>query len=84
MWAGLFGVNSVDHLPYVFTEHGAVIVAGDSGSGIMKGDALGRIVAEACNDENGNAEAELFGGIPYRIDRLHYRCREVELEEWLL
>ncbi len=81
MWAGLFGINSIDHLPYVFAESGVVVVAGDSGSGIMKGDAIGRIAAGVCE---GSDEARLYGGASYSVGRLHYRDRKVEQEKWLL
>ena len=58
MWAGLYGYNTIDNLPYVFAENGLVVVGGDSGSGVMKGDSLGRVVDAVYRGGEG-AEAEL-------------------------
>lgn len=83
MWGGLYGYNTVDNVPFVFAEHGLVVVGGDSGSGVMKGDSLGRI-ADAVYREGDRAEAELYGGATYRASKLGFRSRDVEREEWLL
>ena len=83
MWAGLYAYNTLDNLPYVFTEHGLIVVGGDSGSGVMKGDSLGRIV-DAVYRDGEHAEAILYDGTPYRASKLGFRSRDVEREEWLL
>jgi glycine/D-amino acid oxidase-like deaminating enzyme len=83
MWAGLYGINTLDYLPYVFMECGAIIVCGDSGSGVMKADALGRIV-DAMYREGENATAYLYPNIPYDVRKLSYRQRNVEREEWVI
>jgi FAD-dependent oxidoreductase domain-containing protein 1 len=83
MWAGLYAYNTLDNMPYVFAEHGLVVVGGDSGSGVMKGDSLGRIVDAVYRDGEG-AEAVLYDGTPYRASKLGFRSRDVEREEWLL
>ena len=44
-WAGYYADHLVDSHPIVDRIGGAIVVGGDSGSGIMKGDALGRIAA---------------------------------------
>lgn len=83
MWAGLYGYNTVDYIPYVFVEDGLIVVGGDSGSGVMKGDSLGRVV-EAVYREGPKAEAVLHGGVHYRASKLGFRNRDVEREEWVL
>lgn len=83
MWAGLYSYNTLDNMPYVFSGEGLIVVGGDSGSGVMKGDSLGRIV-EAVYAGGDGAEAELFGGDEYRASKLSFRKRDVEPEEWIL
>ena len=81
MWAGLYSYNTVDYLPFVFREDNLIVVGGDSGSGIMKGDALGRIVDAVYREEE---EAVLFGDTPYKVSRLSFDRRNVEREEWVI
>jgi len=83
MWAGLYSYNSLDNLPYVFSEDGLIVVGGDSGSGIMKGDSLGRIV-NTVYQRGSDAEAELYGGRRYKPSKLSFDRRDVEREEWVL
>jgi glycine/D-amino acid oxidase-like deaminating enzyme len=83
MWAGLYGYNTVDNMPYVFAESGLVVVGGDSGSGVMKGDSLGRIV-DAVYRGGEEADAVLYDGTPFRASKLGFRSRDVEREDWLL
>ncbi|HUK80554.1 MAG TPA: hypothetical protein VLU91_07830, partial [Nitrososphaerales archaeon] len=81
MWAGLFAYNAFDYLPFVFRESNLIVVGGDSGSGMMKGDSLGRIVDSVYRDEE---EARLYGGIQYRTSKLSFDKRDVEREEWVI
>jgi len=83
MWAGLYSYNTLDNLPYVFGGEGFVVAGGDSGSGVMKGDSLGRIV-DAVYREGEQADAELYGGRRYRASKLGFERRDVEREEWVL
>jgi glycine/D-amino acid oxidase-like deaminating enzyme len=83
MWAGLYSYNTIDNMPYVFEQNGVIAVGGDSGSGVMKGDAIGRVV-EAVYREGEDASAELYGGNRYRVSRLGFRSRSVEREEWVI
>jgi glycine/D-amino acid oxidase-like deaminating enzyme len=80
-WGGYYHF-SPEGLP-VLTEqpYGVVFVGGDSGSAIMKADSLGRLVAAQCA---GKAEARLFGGGSYRVDRLSLERRSVEEERIIL
>jgi len=81
MWAGLYSYNTVDNLPFVFRKQNLIVVGGDSGSGIMKGDSLGRIVNSVYRDEE---EAPLYGDVPYRTSKLSFERRDVEREEWVI
>jgi FAD-dependent oxidoreductase domain-containing protein 1 len=81
MWAGLYSYNTVDFLPFVFQHGNLIVVGGDSGSGIMKGDSLGRIVAAVYGDQS---EAVLYNGVTYRAAKLGFDHRDVEKEEWVI
>jgi glycine/D-amino acid oxidase-like deaminating enzyme len=81
MWAGLYSYNTVDNLPFVFRKHNLIVVGGDSGSGIMKGDSLGRIVDSVYREE---ADSSLHGGTTYRTSKLSFERRDVEREEWVI
>jgi FAD-dependent oxidoreductase domain-containing protein 1 len=83
MWAGLYSYNTLDNMPFVFADRGAIVVGGDSGSGIMKGDSLGRIV-DAVYRDGEDAEAELYGGLKYRCSKIGFAQRSVEHEEWVI
>ncbi|HYA56505.1 MAG TPA: FAD-binding oxidoreductase [Nitrososphaerales archaeon] len=81
MWAGLYGYNALDYLPFAFRDHNLIVVGGDSGSGMMKGDSLGRIVDSLYRDEE---ETLLYGEVPYRTSKLSFEKRDVEREEWVI
>jgi FAD-dependent oxidoreductase domain-containing protein 1 len=80
-WAGQYDY-SPDCLPIVDNFGSNVtVIAGLSGSGVMKGDAVGRIAA-AC--ALGQKKAELYGGKTYNIARLRLRPRSVVSEKLIL
>jgi len=81
MWAGLYAYNTLDNLPFVFRSQNLIVVGGDSGSGIMKGDSLGRIVDSIYRGEE---EASLFGEVRYNVSKLGFEERDVEPEMWTL
>ncbi|HEV2226693.1 MAG TPA: FAD-binding oxidoreductase, partial [Nitrososphaerales archaeon] len=81
MWAGLYSYNTIDNLPFVFRERNLIVVGGDSGSGIMKGDSLGRVVDSLYRDEN---YTMLYGETPYLASKLSFEKRDVEREEWVI
>ncbi len=83
MWAGLYSYNTLDNMPYVFEQEGLIVVGGDSGSGVMKGDSLGRVV-DAVYREGPDAEAVLTGRGALPASKLGFRHRDVEREEWVL
>jgi FAD-dependent oxidoreductase domain-containing protein 1 len=83
IWAGYYSVNTLDFMPFVFREAGMIIAGGGSGSGIMKGDAMGRIV-NAIYREGEEATASLYGEISHDVKRMSIRRRSVEREEWVI
>jgi FAD-dependent oxidoreductase domain-containing protein 1 len=83
MWAGLIAYNTLDHLPYIFQHENLIVAGGDSGSGIMKADSLGRTV-EALYRLGPDSEASLYGDVAYPVSKLGVKKRSVELEEWVL
>ncbi|MDG6926159.1 MAG: FAD-binding oxidoreductase [Nitrososphaerota archaeon] len=83
MWGGLYSYNTLDNMPYVFGHEGLIVVGGDSGSGVMKGDSLGRIVDAFYRGGEGS-EVTLYGGRPFKTSKLGFRRRDVEREDWIL
>jgi len=81
MWAGLYSYNTIDSTPFAFRHKNLIVVGGDSGSGIMKGDALGRIVDALYREEG---EATLYGEVPYTTSKIGFDKRDVEKEEWVI
>lgn len=80
MWAGLYMLNSVDHNPVVFRRSNMVVVTGDSGSGILKGDAIGRVAAALLLDE---IYADLYGGERIPANKLEVVGRALETESFV-
>jgi len=79
--AGLYTCNMIDGNPYVFERHGTIIISGCSGSGIMKADAIGRIVDALYQ---GKEEAELYGNAKFKVSDIGVEKRNVENEEFTL
>jgi FAD-dependent oxidoreductase domain-containing protein 1 len=80
-WGGYYGF-SPDGIPVLVEEpYGVMFVGGDSGSGIMKADSIGRLVAARFEQR---PEARLFTGETYRVDRISLAHREVEEERIIL
>lgn len=49
MWAGYYSYNTIDMNPYVFQSLNMIVATGTSGSGILKGDSVGRTVSALYN-----------------------------------
>ncbi len=81
MWAGLYAYNTLDRLPFVFRSQNLIVVGGDSGSGIMKGDSLGRVVDSVYREEG---DASLYGDVRYKASKLGFERRDVEPEAWII
>ena len=80
-WAGLYSYNTIDSTPFAFRRDNLIVVGGDSGSGIMKGDSLGRVVDALYRDQQ---EATLYGDVPYGTSKLGFDKRDIEREEWVI
>jgi FAD-dependent oxidoreductase domain-containing protein 1 len=80
-WAGHYDLNTIDANPYIFEDSGLIIANGTTGSGVMKADAIGRIVAAAHARKD---VATLFGGKHFRVAKLGIETRQVELEEFVI
>jgi len=80
-WAGHYDEHLADSTPFVARLAGAIVVGGSSGSGVMKGDSLGRIVAGLCG---GQDEVELGHGRHFRVADLSLKQRAAPVEEFVL
>jgi glycine/D-amino acid oxidase-like deaminating enzyme len=80
-WAGEYSINSFDETPVIYENSGLYYVGAASGSGIMKADSLGRILDALVT---GDEEAELFGGIKFKVSDLGIKHRQVEHEEFVI
>ncbi|TRO54486.1 FAD-binding oxidoreductase, partial [Candidatus Bathyarchaeota archaeon] len=80
-WAGQYAINSFDESPVIYKETGLLYVGAGSGSGIMKGDALGRIASALYYDIE---EAELYGGRKFRVSDLGVHHRKIEPEKFVI
>lgn len=81
MWAGSYALNSIDKVPYVFEEAGMIYVGADSGSGLMKCDAIGRIAAALYSNEK---QALLYKGESFRVSDLSVKNRNIEKETMVI
>ena len=79
-WAGFYDI-SLDYQPVIFETADLIVAAGTSGSGIMKADAIGRIVKSLYLGEK---YAELFGGEKFRVKDLGLDERRVEKEKLVI
>jgi len=80
-WAGQYAINSLDESPVIYKESGLIYVGAGSGSGIMKGDALGRITSALYY---GDDKAELYGGVFFKVSDLGIHHRNVETEKFVI
>jgi glycine/D-amino acid oxidase-like deaminating enzyme len=77
MWAGHRAINNFDKIPIVAPGPGFIYVSGTTGNGIMKCDALGRLVAAQVSRKE---YAELFGGSRVKVSDFGLEFRNVERE----
>ena len=80
-WAGQYAINSFDGIPIVDSHPGMIYVGGASGSGIMKCDALGRIVASiySCEDVT-----KLYDGSEFNVEDIGISKRNVKKESMII
>jgi len=79
-WGGGY-CYSPDAIPLVYKESGVIVANGTSGSGIMKADAVARIVDAVYR---GQPDAELFGGRKIPSTALSIKERKVEVESVII
>jgi glycine/D-amino acid oxidase-like deaminating enzyme len=80
-WAGHYADHMADSHPVVDRVGGAIVVGGDSGSGIMKADALGRITAGLYF---GQDRVELGDGRVFQVADLGLGNRRLVPEELII
>lgn len=80
-WAGHYADYLADSHPIVDRIGGALVMGGDSGSGIMKADSLGRIAAGIYL---GQEEVELGNGRLFRVADLGLANRRLVPEELII
>jgi glycine/D-amino acid oxidase-like deaminating enzyme len=80
-WAGHYANHPPDYIPFVDRLAGAILVGGASGSGIMKGDALGRVAAGLYRGEE---QVELGDGRPFKVADLGLKDRSPSPEEFVI
>ncbi len=81
MWAGYYSYSTMDMNPYIFEALNMIIATGTSGSGILKGDSVGRIVAALYNHQE---YTELMNGRRIRTSDLGVDGRNVDREGFVL
>jgi glycine/D-amino acid oxidase-like deaminating enzyme len=80
-WAGHYADHPPDRIPFVDRLGGAIVVGGDSGSGIMKADALGRVAAGLYF---GRDRVELGDGRRFPVAELRLQDRSLAPEELVI
>ncbi len=81
MWAGYYSYNTSDKTHYVFRENNLIVAGGSSGSGIMKADAIGRVVAALYS---GKEKTSLYDGSVIETSDLGVERRNVPHEKMVI
>lgn len=81
MWAGYYSINTTDFHPYIFRKMNLIVATGTSGSGLMRGDSIGRVVESLFS---GHPETILFNGKATKTEILGVMGRKVPKEEFIL
>lgn len=81
MWAGYYSYDTIDAHPFVFGQMNIIVATGTSGSGLMKGDAIGRIVSAVYSKKE---KAVLYNGLEIRAADLGAIERNVPRERFVL
>ncbi|MBN1683377.1 FAD-binding oxidoreductase [Candidatus Bathyarchaeota archaeon] len=80
-WAGQYDINSFDKTPVVEEGPGFIYIGASSGSGIMKCDALARIVEALYNEEE---YANLYGNRKFKVSDISIKNRKIEKETLII
>jgi len=81
MWAGHYSYNTIDRTHYVFKEGNLIVATGSSGSGIMKADAIGRVVSSLYS---GRKKTTLYDGSSIETGDLGVEERRVSTEHMVI
>ena len=74
-------VHTLDSIPFAFSENGMIIAGGGSGSGIMKGDAIGRVASAVYS---GKDKVKLYNNIEFNVADVGVNHRNVKMEQLIL
>lgn len=80
-WAGQYHYNTLDGNPFIFNVRNLTVVAGASGSGIMKAEAIGKITA---SKTLGMDKPELLKDAEFPVDSLGIKHRVVIKETMII
>ncbi len=80
-WAGEYSISTRDDQPYIFKIMNIIFAGVTSGSGVMKGDAIGRIVSSLYLNKD---YTTLYDGSSLKTDTFGYINRNVPYEEFVL
>ncbi len=80
-WAGYYAYNTLDKTPFVFRFLNTVVASGTSGSGILKGDGVGRMVEGLYS---GKEYVKLYDGNELKTDVLGVRRSGTDREQVIL
>lgn len=80
-WAGYYSYNTIDKAPYIFRFLNTLVATGTSGSGILKGDGIGRMVEGVYS---GKESVRLFDGSALKTELLGLGRMGMDLEQVIL
>ena len=80
-WAGYYSYTTADMTPNIFKELNLTVISGTSGSGIMKGDAIGRVATALFS---GKEKAKLYGDMEFNVADVGVNNRNVKMEQLIL
>lgn len=80
-WAGEYSISTMDDQPFMFKVLNMIFAGVTSGSGLMKADAIGRIVSSLYS---GKDQALLYDGSILSSGTFGYLNRKVPYEEFVL
>ena len=80
-WAGEYSISTRDDQPFIFKILNMIVAGVTSGSGVMKADAIGRVVSSLYSNRT---YANFYDGSSIRSDTFGYLNRDVPFEEFVL
>lgn len=80
-WAGHYAYNTLDGAPYIFKSLNIIVATGTSGSGILKGDSIGRLVEAVFSDRE---YVELYNGSRLKTSIVGVSGRNIEKERFII